>query len=135
MKMVLFIEQDQDIRDFMRDDAKLHSILNIQVRVAAGLEEADKILKREAFDGVLFDALEPSMWDILDFVRAARHRDYRLPMVALVGYHDMILNPHLKETLQKAQVSITDKVNALKSENLSRLLQDSCERGFGEELK
>ena len=134
MKIILFIERDKDIRDFMADYVQMYLAENFHVRVVSDLDEADQILRRETFDGVIFDALEPSPRDILDFIRRARHRDYQLPMVALVGYHDMILNPMLKETLQKIRVSIIDKVNAFKNENIPRLLQDSCERGFGEEL-
>ena len=134
MKIVLFIEKDKDICDFISEYIQLNIAEYYHARIASNLEEADEILRRETFDGVVLDALEPSAYTILDFVRKARHRDYRLPILALVGYHDMILNPALKENLQKSRVSIADKVNALKEENIFKLFENACNRGFGEEI-
>ena len=134
MRTVLFVERDKDIREYVSEFAQDHLAELFQAHAVSSLNEAELILRRETFDGMILDAVHPGLTDLLAFVRDVRHRDFKLPIVALVAYSDMILNQRLKETLRQAGVSIANKIEALKDGNLSRLFQACCDRGFGEEL-
>ena len=133
MKQILFVEHDKDIRDSVEDYGK-SAPHDYQIRIVKTLAEASDILKREVFNSVLFDVIHPPMREVLIFIRDARRRDPYLPMLALVAYSDMILSDTVKETLRQERVSIVDKLQALKDENLSSLFESAVQHGLGEEL-
>ncbi len=133
MKRILIVERDRDLRDSLEQLAQTCAA-DWQIEIAKGLTEAREILRRQLFDGIILDTINPHIRDIIDFVKDARHRDFNLPILALIAYSDVILNESLKEALKKERVSYANKIDAFRQEFFYKLLEACTNRGFGEEI-
>lgn len=135
MKNILFVEYDRDIRDYLSQFIANQPDPGLSVRMLPNLNEAETLLRREVLDAVIIDAVSPNSRDLFDFIRQIRHRDYKLPVLTLLAYSDMILNRGLKEDLLREKVSITNKIESLKNERISRLFRAAYEHGYGETVE
>lgn len=123
MRNYLFIDRDEDIRHYLSHSEDLLQGKDLKVRIAASVQEAEDILAREVFDGIIIDAVTPGANKILPFIKRVRSQREALPITALVGFVDMILDDQLKQALRGERVAIIDKIQALRPENISMLFK------------
>ncbi len=121
MRNFLFVDRDEDIRHYVSHCEDLGQDKDLNIQVAASIQEAEGYLSREAFDGMIIDAITPGVNKILPFIRRLRNEENKLPITALVGFVDMILDEQLKQSLKDERVRIVDKIQALKPDNIQRL--------------
>lgn len=133
-RRILFVEQDDDVRGLVADHLTANGADKFELCCVRSLAEASGELEAGRFDGVLIDGLGDSGEAILVFVGRARTTAPELSVIVLIGYADMILDGDLKDSLRKERVSIIDKLEALKPENILALCEAACGRGYGEEL-
>ena len=133
MKNILFIDSDESIRDDVRDyierNGDAAQIQNLRVQILASFADAEKIFDGEKVDGIIIDAIRPSSNNILPFIQKTRIKKSDLPIIALVGFIDMIVDEKLKRDLKNEQVQIVDKLEALA--NITNLLQNCCGKNNG----
>jgi DNA-binding NtrC family response regulator len=124
MKKILFIDRDEDIRHFLsRCCETLSENKNLNIRIVASVQEAEGVLSKETFDGIVIDAVTPGANKILPFIKQVRNKKHNFPIIALVGFVDMILDDQLKKSLGDEQVTIVDKIQALHPENIAKLFE------------
>jgi DNA-binding NtrC family response regulator len=123
MKKFLFIDWDEDVRHYLSHSEDLLQDKELNVRIAASAQEAEEILDREVFDGIIIDAVTPGANKILPFIKRVRRQREALPITALVGFVDMILDDQLKQSLRSERVTIKDKIQALRPENIPLLFK------------
>ena len=82
----MFIDRDEDIRHYLSHSEDLLQGKDLKVRIAASVQEAEDILAREVFDGIIIDAVTPGANKILPFIKRVRSQREALPITALVGY-------------------------------------------------
>ncbi len=134
MKNILFIDHDEDIRHYLSHSEDLAQDKSLNIRIAASVQEAEEILGREMFDGIVIDAVTPGANKILPFIKRIRNAKNELPITALVGFVDMILDEQLKQSLKDEQVTVVDKIQAFRPENIIELFNSSANKPKKEEL-
>ena len=119
----MFIDRDEDIRHYLSHSENLLENKDFKIQVAASVQEAEGILSKEAFDGIVIDAITPGANKILPFIKRVRNKKHDLPITALVGFVDMILDDQLKKSLRDERVTIVDKIQALHPGNIAKLFE------------
>lgn len=119
----MFIDRDEDIRHYLSHSEDLSRDKDLNVWIVASVQEAEEILGRDVFDGIIIDAVTPGANKILPFIKHVRSQSEALPITALVGFVDMILDDPLKQSLRNERVTIIDKIQALRPENIPMLFR------------
>ena len=127
MKNFLFIDRDEDIRHYLCHYEGLAEDKDLNVRVVASVQEAEEVFKQELFDGIVIDAITPGANKILPFIKYVRSEKNNLPITALVGFIDMILDDQLKQSLKDERVAIVDKIEALRPDNIMMLFKSASQ--------
>lgn len=134
MRNILFIDRDEDIRHYLSHSEDLAQDKGLNIRIAASIQEAEEMLRREMFEAVVIDAITPGANKILPFIKRIRAVKNELPITALVGFVDMILDEQLKQSLRGERVTVVDKIQALRPENIIELFKSSADKPTEEEL-
>jgi len=134
IKRILFVDGDKEIRDVVTDYCASANIEGFNIHVVENFESACYLLESEKFNGIIIDALSPPSRNVVAFIKKARTMYPKISIIALIAFLDMFLDKKLKESLKLEEVSVVDKLKALKLENMKSLFELSCTRGHGEEL-
>ena len=130
MKKILFIDQDEEIRDYLRDYVDSYAGVaqneEFNIRISATLVEAERLFDSEQFDGIVIDAIRPSQNKILPFIQKIRSKRPGFPIVAMVGFLDIVIDEKLKQSLTSESVKIVDKLKALQNDNIAALFKTCC---------
>ena len=125
MKSILFIDHDEDIRHYLSHSEDIAQDKGLHIRIASSVQEAEDLLGKEMFDGIVIDAVTPGANKIFPFIKRVRNLRNELPITALVGFVDMILDE---------RVTVVDKIQALRPENIMELFKSSGDKPKEEEL-
>lgn len=134
MKSILFIDHDEDIRHYLSHSEDIAQDKGLNIRIASSVQEAEDLFGKEMFDGIVIDAVTPGANKIFPFIKRVRNLRSELPITALVGFVDMILDEQLKQNLKDERVTIVDKIQALRPENIMELFKSSGDKPKEEEL-
>lgn len=133
-RKILCVESYADIRDHLNESIAEGVCSGYDVDVAENMGAALVLLATKRFDGVVFDGLEATLENRVDFIKKTRELHPNQSMVALLSAADFGLNSKEKKKLIEEKVSVCHKVYALSIDNIQSLFDASCRRGYGEEL-
>src|SRR3990167_1897805 len=122
-KSILFIDRDEDIRDYITSSVLKKSLGIFNVHAVSTLAEAESALAAQTFGAIIMDTVAPSLDHVVAFIDKVQRQNSDVTIIAMAGFIDMILDDKLKEVLSKENVRIINKLDALKPGNLETVFK------------